>query len=70
MKKTPKITLLRADNQHREVVWPYDHIPRVGDRFCFERGIAHVVTLVTFNAIEGSDDFMAVVVVDRYSDRN
>jgi len=59
-----KVTVLRADDNHREVDWPYEHIPRVGEHFCFEVGVAHVVSEVAYNAIDGGG-FLAVVTVDR-----
>jgi len=61
--KNIHITILRKDQEHREVPWPYDHIPRVGEHFCFSVGVSHVVTDVHYNFLE-SGGFKAVVTVD------
>jgi hypothetical protein len=66
MKKL-RITVQRVDNQHREVDWPYDHVPRIGDHFCFSVGVHHVVSNVSYNAIDGGG-FVTVVTVDQATD--
>jgi hypothetical protein len=58
------VTLIRVDNAGQEIAWPYDHIPRVGDRFCFSPGAYHSVKEVRYDASDGGG-FTAVVVVDR-----
>lgn len=66
MNKIPKVKVHRADNNHREIAWPYDHVPRIGEGFCFEVGIRHIVTGVSYNSLDGGG-FIAVVTVDRDS---
>jgi hypothetical protein len=67
--KDIKIVIHQADNYHREIPWPYSHIPRVGERFTLdsasEKGSQHVVTAVHYNQLPHGSEFLVVVTVDR-----
>lgn len=57
-----KVVVQQADNDHRELPWPYSHVPRIGERFTIAGvGSKHAVTDVFYNHNGG--DFIAVVVV-------
>jgi hypothetical protein len=59
---------LPDDDSENDVPWPYEHIPRVGEKFSFEAaGPFYIVREVQYNFVDGGA-FHAVVMLGGAAD--
>ncbi len=57
------VKILHSDKPDDDVHWPYDHVPRVGEKFRFGSGRTHIVRDVCYQPVE-TGGYTAVVTVD------
>ena len=54
------VSVRRMDDPAKEFSWPYEHVPRVGEKFLFGDDGSYVVKDVEYNFVDGGA-FHAVV---------
>ncbi len=57
------VSVCRTGGSDEEIPWPYEHVPRAGERFSFGQGVIYVVREVQYNFVDGGG-FQAVVMID------
>jgi len=57
------VSVRKTDGRGRDVAWPYEHVPRVGETFSFASGLFHAVSDVQYKFVDGGA-FHALVIVE------